>query len=307
MASSQQQTEEDKEAERSLRVLIDFAANTKENLYGLLELSSDGSAATDSDGNLTLYPPTEIRRAWRQTALKHHPDKNRGKEKEAGDRLDVARRAWEVLSTPQARTRYDERLRAEKERKEREGKLGERRKRMKKDLETRERGGVSLGSGAGLNGVGGNPIFGGSRSAGNGEDAETREKELQRLSAEGARRRRERAEEARKRKAQDEEDLQAAREAVAAKKKMKDLNGEGRSTNPNQGGTSQNGTSKLKFTPKTPAGADGNSSTSGTNGPAKGASLYESTMARLKEMEKKRQEASMKKKDSQGSQETTNV
>jgi len=49
----------------------------------------------------------EIKKAYRQAALKHHPDRNPG-DKDAEARFKEAADAWEVLSDPDKRARYDQ-------------------------------------------------------------------------------------------------------------------------------------------------------------------------------------------------------
>jgi curved DNA-binding protein CbpA len=50
----------------------------------------------------------EIRRAYRQVARRHHPDVNR--DPGGPERFAAAARAYEILSDPAARARYDNRL-----------------------------------------------------------------------------------------------------------------------------------------------------------------------------------------------------
>ena len=49
----------------------------------------------------------EIRRAYRQVARRHHPDVNR--DRGGPERFAAAARAYEILSDPAARARYDDR------------------------------------------------------------------------------------------------------------------------------------------------------------------------------------------------------
>ena len=55
--------------------------------------------------------PDEIKKAYRQQALKYHPDRNRG-DKESEEKFKEAAEAYEVLSDPQRRARANARLSA---------------------------------------------------------------------------------------------------------------------------------------------------------------------------------------------------
>lgn len=102
-------------------------AASSHDFYALLDLSS---AAADN----------EIRRAYRRTALKYHPDKIAKPNQEDIDKFHLLQIAYDVLSEPSIRQLYDN-AREARERKKRESEMleGVRRK-MKDDLEARERG-----------------------------------------------------------------------------------------------------------------------------------------------------------------------
>ncbi|MGE4285734.1 MAG: molecular chaperone DnaJ [Phycisphaerae bacterium] len=67
---------------------------TKKDYYEVLGVSKQASA-------------DEIKKAYRRLALKYHPDKNQG-DKEAEDKFKECAEAYEVLSNPEKRQRYDQ-------------------------------------------------------------------------------------------------------------------------------------------------------------------------------------------------------
>ncbi|KAL3423337.1 Pre-mRNA-splicing factor cwf23 [Phlyctema vagabunda] len=86
---------------------------------------------------------SELRRAYRKTALKYHPDKV-GKDFDP-NKYELFQAANDVLSDPELKAKYDNH-RAAKLQKQRANVLFEgRRRQMKEDLEARERGGVTSG------------------------------------------------------------------------------------------------------------------------------------------------------------------
>ena len=68
-------------------------AATKRDFYEVLGISRE--ASTD-----------EIKKAYRQMALKYHPDRNPG-DQEAEKRFKELAEAYEVLSDPELKARYD--------------------------------------------------------------------------------------------------------------------------------------------------------------------------------------------------------
>jgi DnaJ family protein C protein 17 len=84
---------------------------------------------------------SELRRAYRRTALKYHPDKV-GKDFDPA-KYELFQAANDVLSDPELKAKYDNHRNA-KLQKQRANELFEgRRRQMKEDLEARERGGIA--------------------------------------------------------------------------------------------------------------------------------------------------------------------
>src|ERR1035438_250316 len=67
---------------------------SKRDYYEILEVSKDAT-------------PDEIKKAYRKQALRWHPDKNPG-DKEAEENFKEAASAYEILSDPEKRRRYDQ-------------------------------------------------------------------------------------------------------------------------------------------------------------------------------------------------------
>ncbi|MCH7811965.1 MAG: molecular chaperone DnaJ, partial [Chloroflexi bacterium] len=67
-------------------------AATKEDYFAVLGVSPDST-------------PEEIKKAFRRLAMKYHPDRNRSRD--AGERFKAINEAYEVLSDPDKRARYE--------------------------------------------------------------------------------------------------------------------------------------------------------------------------------------------------------
>jgi DnaJ family protein C protein 17 len=153
-------------------------AASSQDFYALLDISP---AAAE----------TEIRRAYRRTALKYHPDKIANPTPADIDKFHLLQIAYDVLSEPAVRQLYDN-AREARERKRRETDLMDAAKRkMKEDLEARERAGDASQRGVKRSwmstGMGG----GGGLGAADDDTEAKLEREIQRIAEDGRRRRRE--------------------------------------------------------------------------------------------------------------------
>lgn len=161
--------------------LKSHATTSSHDFYALLDIAP---AAAES----------EIRRAYRRTALKYHPDKIANPTPADLEKFHLLQIAYDVLSEPDVRQLYDNAREARGRRKREEEMLHGVRRKMKEDLEARERG-VK-------------------RSAETVErEAEDElEREIRRLAEDGRRRRRAREEELRRDILEEEERLERERE-----------------------------------------------------------------------------------------------
>lgn len=165
-------------------------AASSQDFYALLEISP---AAAEN----------EIRRAYRRAALKYHPDKISNPTQTDIDKFHLLQIANDVLSDPDVRQLYDN-AREARERKKRETEMMDAAKRkMKEDLEARERAGDAGQQQRGMK-------RGWMATADN--DAEEKlEREIQRI-AEDTRRRRREAEEKLMREEEEEQKQQQQQE-----------------------------------------------------------------------------------------------
>ncbi|KAL4891171.1 hypothetical protein BDV59DRAFT_70209 [Aspergillus ambiguus] len=175
-------------------------AASQEDFYALLDIPS---AAGEN----------EIRRAYRRTALKYHPDKITNPTPADIDKFHLLQIAYDVLSDPAIRQLYDN-AREARQRKQRERDMMDAAKRkMREDLEARERAGA-VAAGPGVQRGVKRPWMGAEA-----EDTGAEEKwqrEIERIAEDGRRRRRE-VEEKLKRAA-DEEEQRIKQEEEEAKR-----------------------------------------------------------------------------------------
>lgn len=162
-------------------------AASSQDFYALLEVSP---AAADN----------EIRRSYRRAALKYHPDKIANPTPADIDKFHLLQIAYDVLSDAAVRQLYDN-AREARERKKREVEMMDAAKRkMKEDLEARERAG-DAGAAAAQRGLKRTWMM---SSAADNEAEERLEREIQRIAETSQRRRRE-AEEKLMKEAEEEE------------------------------------------------------------------------------------------------------
>ena len=170
------------------------------------DLKSHATSTHDFYALLNISPSaadSELRRAYRRTALKYHPDKITNPTPADLEKFHLLQIAYDVLSDPTVRELYDN-AREARERRKREAEMleGVRRK-MKEDLEARERGEKRTWSGGPGAGV-----------SVDREAEDLLEKEIRRLAEDGRRRRRAKEEEMRREILEEEERLEREREAA---------------------------------------------------------------------------------------------
>lgn len=81
----------------------------------------------------------KIKKAYRKKALELHPDKNLGNKEEAEEKFVQIGKAFEILADKSARSAYDAVRRQKREKAKRDELLDGKRRKLKEDLETREK------------------------------------------------------------------------------------------------------------------------------------------------------------------------
>ena len=262
---------------------IEDHVNSQHDFYALLSLST---ASTDS----------EIRRAYRKTALKYHPDKQKPGTSAADDaaaleKFHLLRIAHDLLIDPALREKYDATRSARKQRQEAEERLEGRRRKMKDDLERRESG-VKRAR----------------------DDADERERQIRRLAEDGKRRRKELEDTLRR----ERNELKAEQDRSSSSQAA---NGTSRGSTPSRNGMRgdgdyRTGKDRLSQLFSTPTGRPqaANGSTFGGSAPPKfsfaskfaestSPSLEKMTLERMKNAERKKMEERIKREEEEKKEE----
>ncbi|PVI04273.1 DnaJ-domain-containing protein, partial [Periconia macrospinosa] len=169
------------------RDLEDIAKTATDDFYELLGVAFD---VTEND----------IKSAYRKASIKAHPDKNPD-DPTAADRFIRLGIARDILMSVTLKTEYDKQRQRKRERELQNNLLDSKRRKMKEDLERREREGFA----------------GVKRKRGEMTEAEKREAEIQRLAEDGKRRRKEYEEKLKKQREEEEASFAEASVDTAAK------------------------------------------------------------------------------------------
>jgi DnaJ family protein C protein 17 len=159
--------------------LEDLAKSATEDFYELLDVTFDAEEAA-------------IKKAYRKASIKYHPDKNPDN-KDAADRFIYLGWARDILMDAQLKGEYDRARTRRREKVLQDELLDGRRRKMRDDLERREREGKDV-----MNGLK-------RKRAGDMNEAERREQEIQRLAEDGKRRRKEAQERLEKKRKEEDE------------------------------------------------------------------------------------------------------
>ena len=106
------------------------------------DLKSHATSTVDFYALLFLSPnftQKDLDRSWRKAALKYHPDKNPGNAT-AVEKFHLANIAYDVFSDPSLRALYDAARESREKKRKADALMEERRRKLKQDLEGREKG-----------------------------------------------------------------------------------------------------------------------------------------------------------------------
>lgn len=159
--------------------LEDLAKSATEDFYELLGVAFDADEAT-------------IKKAYRKTSIRYHPDKNPDN-KDAADRFIYLGWARDILIDAKLKGEYDRARTRRREKVLQDELLDSRRRRMKDDLERREQQGKEFAQGLKR------------KRAEDMSESEKRAHEIQRLAEDGKRRRQEAQERLAKKRKEEEE------------------------------------------------------------------------------------------------------
>jgi DnaJ family protein C protein 17 len=159
--------------------LEEIAKNATEDFYELLGVAFDAEEAA-------------IKKAYRKTSIRYHPDKNPDN-KDAADRFIYLGWARDILIDPKLKGEYDRARTRRREKVLQDELLDGRRRQMKQDLERREREGKDLSQSLKR------------KRAEDMSEAEKRAQEIQRLAEDGKRRRKEAQERLEKKRKEEDE------------------------------------------------------------------------------------------------------
>lgn len=168
--------------------LEELARSTTEDYYELLAVPFDAEESV-------------IKRAYRKASIRYHPDKNPD-DKDAADRFIALGWARDILIDPKLKGEYDRARTRRREKAFQDELLSGNRRKMKEELERRER--ESADFGASLK----------RKRAADMSEAERREQEIQRLAEDGKRRRKEAQDRKDKARKDEEAAVAAAAEPV---------------------------------------------------------------------------------------------
>lgn len=229
----------DRDRERSTTEAVSHATSSTTTFYDLLSLSPEYHPSPSTPIPPPI-PPALLRKSYRQTSLLYHPDKNPSPD--AAAHFHTLTTAYDVLSEPATKAAYDAALVAKMVRKRKSEVMGGERRRLKEELEARERAATSGGVG-----VGGGGGWKKQKTAGGEEDAEF-ERQLERLREEGARLRMKREEALRRAEMEERQEEEEEAKRGRRNAETEEVGRNGGDTAGKGQGQGQGGTEESRFT-----------------------------------------------------------